>query len=92
MKTLRITAEEFRKEFARYLTLAKHEVVTIVCEGQEQVVLLSAQQYAELQPNDPIAMPIDALTEQELNELERTPIPEETRELNHLLPKDWSGK
>ena len=42
---------------------------------------------------EPVAMRVEDLTGKELAELEASsPIPEETRELNRLLPEGWPNK
>lgn len=41
---------------------------------------------------DPVAMRVEDLTEEDLAEMDASPIPEEARELNRLLPKGWPNK
>ncbi len=86
----RVTSSEFQKEYGRYSTLAKRQAVTITNHGRAELVVLDAEEYERLRRlDDRVAMPVDALTEAQLAELERSEIPEETRRLDVLVPKGW---
>ena len=90
-KTTRVTSSEFQKGYGKYSSLAKREAVTITNHGRDELVVLDAEEYARLQRlDDRVAMPVEALTEAELDRLEEaSPIPEHTKELDHLVPKSW---
>lgn len=89
-RTTRVTSSEFQKEYGRYSTLAKRQPVTITNHGRAELVVLDAEEYERLQRLDTrVAMPTEALSEAELEELERSEIPEETKKLDVLVPKGW---
>ena len=90
MKPVRIAIAEFLKHGKRYLALGRSQLVTIAERGQEDLVLLSAAEYADLRSRcQPVAIPVEELSEAELREIESSPIPQKNRELDRLLPKDW---
>jgi PHD/YefM family antitoxin component YafN of YafNO toxin-antitoxin module len=88
--TTRVTSSDFQKEYGRYSTLAKRQPVTITNHGRAELVILDAEEYERLQRLDTrVAMATDALTGAELDDLERSEIPEETKKLDVLVPKGW---
>lgn len=90
MASNRVTSSEFQKEYGRYSTLAKRQAITITNHGRAELVLLDAEEYERLRLlGTRVAMPTDALSEAELDELERSGIPQETRKLDVLVPKGW---
>ncbi len=90
MAITRVTASEFQKEYGRYSTLAKRQAVTITNHGRPELVVLDAEEYERLRRLDTrVAMPVERLSEAELDELERSEIPEETKKLDILVPKGW---
>ncbi len=90
MRTTRVTASQFQKEYGRYSTLAKRQAVTITNHGRPELVLLDAEEYERLRRlDDRVAMSVDELTEADLDELERSEIPEDTKRLDVLVPKGW---
>jgi prevent-host-death family protein len=85
-----ITSSEFQKEYGRYSTLAKRQAVTITNHGRAELVVLDAEEYERLRRLDGrVAMPVDALSEAELDDLERVEIPEESKKFDVLVPKGW---
>jgi hypothetical protein len=89
MKVRRITCEEFRSDYERYLTLAKDEALIIGEDDRDSVVLLNAEDYARLTADEPIARPVESLSRTELDRLTDAQAPEEAKQLDSLLPKDW---
>jgi len=90
MASARVTSSEFQKEYGRYSTLAKRQAVTITNHGRAELVVLDAEEYERLRRLDNrVAMPVDALSESDLDELESSEIPEETKKLDVLVPKGW---
>jgi len=87
---MRITSSEFQKEYGRYASLAKRQAVTITNHGRAELVVLDAQEYERLQRlDDRVAMPVEALSEADLDRLEKSAIPVKTKKLDHLVPKKW---
>lgn len=90
MASPRVTSSEFQKEYGRYSTLAKRQAVTITNHGRPELVVLDAEEYERLRRLDSrVAMPVEALSESDLEDMERSEIPEETRKLDILVPKGW---
>ena len=90
MRSTRVTSSEFQKEYGRYSTMAKRQAVTITNHGRAELVILDAEEYERLRRlDDRVAISVDSLTESDLAELERSEIPEDTKQLDILVPKDW---
>ena len=91
MATTRVSASEFQKEYGRYASLAKRQAITVTNHGRDELVVLDAAEYERLRRLDTrVAMPVEALTEAEFRRLEKSsPISDESRELNHLVPDNW---
>lgn len=86
----RVTSSEFQKEYGRYSNMAKRQPVTVTNHGRDELVVLDAQEYQRLQAlDDRVSMSVDSLTPADLDQLEKSPIPEHTKALNHLVPKNW---
>jgi hypothetical protein len=77
MATVRVSASEFQKEYGRYTSLAKRQAVTVTNHGRDEL-------------DTRVAMPAEALDEAQFRRLEKaSPIPEESRGLDHLVPDNW---
>jgi len=87
---MRVTASEFEKEYGRYASLARRQAVTITNRGRAELVVVDAEEYERLRRLDSrVAMPIEALSEADLDRLEQSKIPDETKKLYHLVPEKW---
>lgn len=83
MRSTRVTSSEFQKKYGRYSTMAKRQAVTITNHGRAELVILDAEEYERLRRlDDRVAMSVDSLTESDLVELERSEIPEDTKQLD----------
>lgn len=91
MATTRVSASDFQKEYGRYASLAKRQAVTVTNHGRDELVVLDAAEYERLRRLDSrVAMPVEDLSEAEFRRLEKaSPIPEESRKLDHLVPDNW---
>ena len=90
MRATKVTSSEFQKEYGRYSAMAKRHAVTITNHGRAELVVLDAEEYERLRRlDDRVAMSVDSLTESDLAELERSEIPEDTKQLDVLVPKNW---
>jgi prevent-host-death family protein len=88
--TTRVTSSEFQKQYGRYSTLARRQAVTITNHGRAELVVLDAEEYERLRRLDTrVARPTESLSEAELDELEHSEIPQETKKLDVLVPKGW---
>jgi prevent-host-death family protein len=93
MKSMRITASQFQKEYGRYASLARRQVVTITNHGRAELVVLDAEEYERLRRLDSwVAMPVEALSEADLDRLEQSKIPEESKKLDHLAPGSTAAR
>ncbi len=51
---------------------------------------MDAEEYEHLRRlDDRVAMPVEALSEADIDRLEQSEIPDETRKLDHLVPEKW---
>ena len=90
MRATKITSSEFQKEYGRYSAMAKRQAVTITNHGRAELVVLDAEEYERLRRlDDRVAMSVDSLTKSDLAQLERSEIPEDTKHLDVLVPKNW---
>lgn len=48
MKSIRVSATEFQKEYGRYASLARRQAVTLTNHGRAQLVILDAKGYERL--------------------------------------------
>jgi hypothetical protein len=52
--------------------------------------VMDAEEYEHLRRlDDRVAMPVEALSEADIDRLEQSEIPDETRKLDHLVPEKW---
>ena len=85
MKSMCVTASQFQKEYRRYASLARRQAMTITNHGRAELVVLDAEEYERLPRLDSrVAMPVEALSEADLDRLEQSKIPEGTKKLDHL--------
>lgn len=82
---LKVTAEEFDRDAAKYRDIAKREPVTVTSDGHEQSVLVSAEQFRDMRFNRRRVLGPDDFTEEELLVMESAPIPEELKAFDHEL-------
>jgi len=81
MKSMRVTASEFQKEYGRYASLARRQAVTITNHGRAELVVLDAEEYERLRRLDSrVAMPVEPLSEADLDRLEQSRTPEDKRQ------------
>ena len=78
----KVTTDEFQKEFAAYKDNAHREAVVITSHGQDDVVLISADEYKRLRQLDQQAVYVHELPEAVINEFGTVPIPEETHKFD----------
>ena len=78
----RVTSNEFQKKFASYKAKAHREAVVITSHGQDDVVLISVDEYERLRQLDQQAVYAHELPETVINELGTAPIPEETHKFD----------
>jgi PHD/YefM family antitoxin component YafN of YafNO toxin-antitoxin module len=74
----------------RYASMARRQAVTITNHGRAELVVLDAEEYKRLRLLDSrVAMPIEALSEADLDRLEQSKISDETKKLDHPVPEKW---
>ena len=78
----RVTSDEFQKGFTSYKTKAHKEAIIITSHGQDDLVLISADEYNRLCHLDQKAVYANELPGTIINELGTTPIPAETHKFD----------
>lgn len=78
----KVTTDEFQKEFASYKATAHREAVVITSYDQDDVVLISADEYRRLRQQDQQAAYAYELPETVINELGTVPISEESHKFD----------
>ena len=74
----RVTSDEFQKEFASYKVKAHKETIIITSQGQDDLALISIDEYKRLCQLDQKAVYAHELPKEIVNELGAVPIPKET--------------
>lgn len=94
MKSMRVTASEFQKEYGRYASLARRQAVTITNHGRAELVVLDAEEYERLRRLDSrVAMPVEALSEADLDRFEQPRTREDIKKRQRQKPsKDRNRK
>ena len=82
---LRVSAEEFERDIAKYQDIARREPVTVTRDGQEETVLVSAEEFRYMRFSYRRALGPDDFTEEDLRAIENTPIPEALKAFDHEL-------
>lgn len=79
-----ITVSELQEHFDRYRDLARSQPVSVTENGQEDLVILSADEYRRLKARDGDRLVIDSrdLSDDELKALEAAEIPEESAQFD----------
>jgi PHD/YefM family antitoxin component YafN of YafNO toxin-antitoxin module len=90
MKITHISIEEFRCNLERCFADSRNQTLIVSSASGEEIVVMSAAEFEKLrQPDDVVAMAVDALSPAQLAALDRSEIPQEARDLDHLLPDGW---
>ena len=85
---MRISSAEFLENFEKLTNQALAEPVTITCNGQDRLVLLSIEQYERLKRHNRRTYAIEDMSPEQLAALEKAEVPAEYAYLNTEL-KDW---
>jgi PHD/YefM family antitoxin component YafN of YafNO toxin-antitoxin module len=85
---MRISSAEFLQNFEKLSDKPPAEPVTITCNGQDRLVLLSVGEYERLKRRDRRVYAIEDMTPEQLAALEKAEVPAEYEYLNAEL-KDW---
>jgi prevent-host-death family protein len=71
----RVTSSEFTREFGRYRALAHREPVVVTHHARDDVVLIAADDYAQLRRYEQKAFHVTQLPREVVDELGKAPIP-----------------
>ena len=98
---MKISAAEFQNNFGRYADAAREAPVVVTRYGRDELVVMSASEYARMRATYRRAVVVDETTPDEATELlqalARAPATPATRALDHLMTEtddadDVSGK
>ncbi len=81
----KVTAAELQRQFGRLRNLAQRKPVMVTSHGRDDVVLLSAHEYARLKSFEQVAMHVSELPEDVVAELGSVAIPAEAEQFNDEL-------
>jgi PHD/YefM family antitoxin component YafN of YafNO toxin-antitoxin module len=87
--TMRISSAEFLQTFQKMTHEPLTEPVTITCDGQDRLVLLSAEEYERLKRRDRRVLRIEEFTPEEMEAIRKANVQAEYAHLDDEL-KDWS--
>jgi prevent-host-death family protein len=82
---LTVSATEFQKNFAKYQDAALVQPVTITQNGRERIVVLSAETYRQMQRHSREILPIEALSDADIQAIAAAEAPAEARRFDHEL-------
>jgi prevent-host-death family protein len=85
----RVTTAEFQRNVLLYQDKALAEPVTITKDGQECLVLVSAEEYQRLKQRDRRVFAVEDLTPEQIAAIEKAEVPPGHEHLNAEL-KDWA--
>jgi PHD/YefM family antitoxin component YafN of YafNO toxin-antitoxin module len=85
---MRLSSAEFLESFDKLSNQALAEPVTIVCNGQDRLVLLSIEEYERLKPRDRRVYAIEDMAPEQQAALEKAEVLAEYACFNAEL-KDW---
>jgi len=72
-----VTSAEFQRDFGRYQDLALTEPVTVIRNGRERLVVISAEEYRRLKQRDREVLGLDDFTEADLQAIRAAEPPPE---------------
>jgi prevent-host-death family protein len=82
---LTVSATEFQKNFAKYQDAALVQPVTVTQNGRERIVVLSAETYRQMQRHTREVLPIEALSDADIQAIAAAEAPAEARRFDHEL-------
>jgi prevent-host-death family protein len=82
---LTVSATEFQKNFAKYQDAALIQPVTVTQNGRERIVVLSAETFRQMQRHTRDVLPIEALSDADIEAIAAAEAPAEARRFNHEL-------
>ena len=82
---LTVSATEFQKNFAKYQDAALVQPVTVTQNGRERIVVLSAETYRQMQRHTREVLPIEALSDADIQAIATAEAPAEARRFDHEL-------
>ena len=82
---LKVSAEEFERDIAKYNDIALREPVTVTRNGREETVLVSVEEFRYMRSSYRRVLGPDDFTEEDLQAIENTTIPEELKTFDHEL-------
>lgn len=85
---MRISSAELQRKFDSLADQALNEPVTITRNGQDQLVLLSVEEYERLRRRDRRVVRLEDFTDEEMALIARAEVPPEHAHLDAEL-KDW---
>ena len=85
---MRISSAELQRKFDSLADQALNEPVTITRDGQDQLVLLSVEEYERLRRRDRRVVRLEDFTDEEMALIAQAEVPSEYAHLDAEL-KDW---
>jgi len=79
----KVTSGEFTREFGRYRVMAHREPVIVTNHGRDDVVLISAEDYARLRRYEQKALHVTQLPKEVVDELGTVALPEDASQFDH---------
>ena len=82
----RITSDEFKRTFWRHVKERLDAPLTITCDGEDRLVVLSLEEYARITRRGQYSIAIEDLSDLELEALRCVKAPAEAAKYNHEFP------
>lgn len=82
---VRVTSGDLQRQWSKFQDIALDEPVTVTCNGRDQMVLLSSDEYHRLKRRDREVLTPADFTEADLEAIQMVKIPAETAQFDHEL-------
>ena len=82
---LTVSATEFQKNFAKYQDVALVQPVSVTQNGRERIVVLSPEPFRQMQRHTRDVLPIEALSDADIEAIASAQAPAEARRFDHEL-------
>ena len=89
---IKVSTAEFIAGYGQFADKALSEPVTIMKNGRDRLVVISAEEYARLKRRDRQVWRTAEIPESYVDLIRKTETPAETEALNHEIPEGWTGR
>ena len=89
---IKVSTAEFIAGYGQFADKALSEPVTIMKNGRDRLVMISAEEYARLKLRDRQVWRTEEIPEEYIDLIREVRAPKEAEALNHEIPEGWTGR